>query len=410
MEQGIKISVAQLGSRMHYAVPHILNDAGLLGTFYTDICSNKFPFTLLNSKFIKSSAVKRFNTRIVRIVGDKIVHFPYFGIKYFRTKAKAPNLEAEYNVFNWAGKTFNNLVNTKKWFNYCDAIYVFNSAALEIVIKAKEHKKTVILEQCSLPTTIYFRLVQNENRQYPEWGDTTWANFQESPIFQEYFDRERQEWALADIILAPSEFVKKCLITEGVTGEKIKVVQYGVDFKQIKKVSPKAHSNKLNVLCVGYVELRKGVHHFYNVAKNYSDANFRFVGSYDKLSADILSELKNYVTLTGHVDKKSIVEHFEWADVFMLLSIGEGSATVTYEALAQGKPVITTEAAGSIVEHGKSGFIVDGNDTESIMGYLDLLKNDEKIYTQMSIAAAERSVFGNTNSYKKRLMSELSNI
>jgi hypothetical protein len=34
-------TVAQLGARMHYAVPRILHEAGILDRFYTDICAAK---------------------------------------------------------------------------------------------------------------------------------------------------------------------------------------------------------------------------------------------------------------------------------------------------------------------------------------------------------------------------------
>jgi len=33
------VLVAQLGARMHYAVPRILHEAGALDRFFTDICA-----------------------------------------------------------------------------------------------------------------------------------------------------------------------------------------------------------------------------------------------------------------------------------------------------------------------------------------------------------------------------------
>jgi hypothetical protein len=39
----LKVVVAQLGARMHYAVPRIFLAAGLLEALYTDIVADRFP-------------------------------------------------------------------------------------------------------------------------------------------------------------------------------------------------------------------------------------------------------------------------------------------------------------------------------------------------------------------------------
>jgi glycosyltransferase involved in cell wall biosynthesis len=66
---------------------------------------------------------------------------------------------------------------------------------------------------------------------------------------------------------------------------------------------------------------------------------------------------------------------FQWADVFVLPSIVEGSATVTYEALMSGVPVICTPNTGSIVEDGVNGVIIPTRSanalTEAIQRYME---------------------------------------
>ena len=57
---------------------------------------------------------------------------------------------------------------------------------------------------------------------------------------------------------------------------------------------------------------------------------------------------------------------YKWADVFVLPSICEGSAMVTYEALIHGLPIITTYNSGSIVRDGVDGFITSIRDVEAI--------------------------------------------
>ena len=57
---------------------------------------------------------------------------------------------------------------------------------------------------------------------------------------------------------------------------------------------------------------------------------------------------------------------YQQADIFVLPSIEEGSALVTYEAMACGLPVVTTPNAGSVVRDGVEGFIVSIRDPDAL--------------------------------------------
>jgi len=89
--------------------------------------------------------------------------------------------------------------------------------------------------------------------------------------------------------------------------------------------------------------------------------------------------------------------------VLLFLTIGEGSATVVYEALSLGIPVVTTRSCGSIVEDGVSGFIVDPDDYDKVVYCLELL-SDPDFYGHMSEQAILRSAFGSTHAYTDRLI------
>jgi glycosyltransferase involved in cell wall biosynthesis len=97
--------------------------------------------------------------------------------------------------------------------------------------------------------------------------------------------------------------------------------------------------------------------------------------------------------------------HYGWADVFVLPSLCEGSATVCYEALASGLPVITTPNAGSVVRDGIDGFIVPIRDAEAIAARLEMLISDPRILDQMSGNAALRAAEFTVKKYGERLLS-----
>lgn len=108
----------------------------------------------------------------------------------------------------------------------------------------------------------------------------------------------------------------------------------------------------------------------------------------------------------GLIPRSEIPELLAWADVLVLPSICEGSALVTYEALASGVPVITTPNAGSPVIDGETGYIVPIRDSLAIAEKLERLAAAPELLKDMSAAArryAEEHL--SYEAYSKRLIS-----
>ena len=61
------------------------------------------------------------------------------------------------------------------------------------------------------------------------------------------------------------------------------------------------------------------------------------------------------------------VAAYNSASVFVFPSVDEGSAKVTYEAMACGLPLIVTPNAGSLAIDGEHGFIVPTRSVEALM-------------------------------------------
>jgi glycosyltransferase involved in cell wall biosynthesis len=76
-------------------------------------------------------------------------------------------------------------------------------------------------------------------------------------------------------------------------------------------------------------------------------------------------------------------------DIMVLTSISEGLPTVLLEAMAMGKPVITSDAGGSpeIVTHGVTGFIFRSTDLDGFVAAMDSLVSDSALTGQMAAAA-----------------------
>jgi glycosyltransferase involved in cell wall biosynthesis len=99
---------------------------------------------------------------------------------------------------------------------------------------------------------------------------------------------------------------------------------------------------------------------------------------------------------------------YGWADVLVLPSICEGSATVTYEAMACGLPVVSTPNTGSLVRHGVDGFVVPIRDATALQEKIELLCDDRALRSRMATSARERSKEGSLGAYGRRLLESIS--
>jgi glycosyltransferase involved in cell wall biosynthesis len=163
----------------------------------------------------------------------------------------------------------------------------------------------------------------------------------------------------------------------------------------------------LRVLTVGAVGLRKGAPYVLEAAKRLKgQAEFRWVGGVELLPA-AAERMAECVHLSGAVPTTQVAEHFQWADVFLLPSLCEGSATVTYEALGHGLPVICTPNTGSVVRDGVEGFIVPVRDAVLIAERIERLALNMELRAQMAANAKSRAAEFTVAEYGRRLLAAL---
>ena len=104
------------------------------------------------------------------------------------------------------------------------------------------------------------------------------------------------------------------------------------------------------------------------------------------------------------IPRSEMAEQYEWADVFLLPSLCEGSATVTYEAMFQGLPVICTPQTGSTVRDGIDGFIVPARDSDAIVEKLERFAAKPDLLAAMAESACQNSTDYTLEKYGERLI------
>jgi glycosyltransferase involved in cell wall biosynthesis len=80
------------------------------------------------------------------------------------------------------------------------------------------------------------------------------------------------------------------------------------------------------------------------------------------------------------------------ADVFVFPSLFEGSAVVTYEALACGLPTVVTPAAGSVLRDSVDGYLVPEADVDALAAAMERLGRDPDLRAEQSVRARERAL------------------
>jgi glycosyltransferase involved in cell wall biosynthesis len=402
-----RYAVAQLGARMHYAVPRALASADLLERFFTDGVSPKWLAYLIQiiPRFLDVGILRRAAGRLSpKVLDGKIRAFPIFGLYYFLRRYMSRQPEDRIYSFLWAGKRFSTLVR-KCGFGKANAVYGFNSASLEIFQEANQQGLKCVLEQTIVPKSYEMRLLEAEQKKWPIWE----KHLNHTSPLQEFIQREKKEWQLADTIVCGSAFVKDALQQEGAPAKKCAVIPYGYAWEGKHKATTTGMPSceKLKLLTVGTVNLRKGAPWLLALATALKDSvHFRWVGSL-QISKEAQLEMLGHVELTGAVPRLDMNIHYEWADALILLSVCEGSATVIYEALARGIPVICTTNSGPPLKNSKWQQILPPCDTKAALKSVQCFKR-WKIDGCLPSVPEKEKLFVSYDAYVSRLTHVLS--
>lgn len=399
------VVVSQLGARMHYAVPRMLHEAGRLEWLYTDICAVKgWPRAVaaVPDRLLPSS-LRRLTGRIPNgVPREKIMCFSAVGLSANLRRTIKPTPAQDTKVALAAGRTFSRYV-VQRGFGSAGGFYGISGECLEQLQAARQQGLWTAVEQIIAPRAVVDRLIGSEAVRHPEWQAADEAD----PLAGAYAAREKAEWEASDIVICPSEFVRQGVEEVGGPVERCVVVPYGIDTRFQRPSRPRRRSGPLRVLTVGAMGLRKGSPYVLEAARRFGkNARFRMVGP-AVLPEALRQKFNGSLELVGSTPRSEMIRHYEWADVFLLPSICEGSATVTYEALSAGLPVITTPNAGSVVRDCVDGFICPPGDVDAICARLEQLARDGDMLDQMASEARTGATDHDLAAYGRRLIAAL---
>lgn len=397
---------------MHYAVPILLHRQGMLERLYTDIYADGNSLLGFSKrvwpKGVPQGPIKHiFQRSTSELPASKVTSFDLIGIRYATALRMASNKQRT-NLYLRHAKSFLTKIAEQQSIFDSTIVYGFSHVMMEILEHLQHHDVKIVLEQQTPPTSEYAYQVNQESELWPSWECNT-------PIFwdiHKWTQRENAEWSAADRILVPSSYVQEQLILRGVADHKIMCVPYGVSTHLYKgAVSNYEPTRPLRILFVGRVQLAKGVQYLIEALKYLKPNNveIRLVGGLH-IQREYLVAPNASIEVIGRVPRSEVQRHYAWADVFVLPSVCEGSATVVYEALANGLPVITTPNSGTLVEEGKTGFIVPVRDSEQIADRLSRFVDEPLLVEQMSQTALDGAEKYSWENYERNLTAAIWNL
>jgi alpha-maltose-1-phosphate synthase len=300
-------------------------------------------------------------------------------------------------VIAWRNEWFDRAVARQVARDRPDAVIGHDGSALHALRAVKNQGGLALLNQVVGHVEAGLELFREEAKLSPEFAES------EAELPREFIARHHAEIACADRILVPSEYVRDTLVARGADPGKLAILPYGVDTARFHP-APKPERGGLRMLFVGHIGQRKGIKYLLEAVRrlNLPDATLTLVG---RITCDphALAPWRDVFTHVPHVPFHEVHRLFQAADLFVYPSLHEGSAFVTYEALASGLPVITTPNAGSVVRDGVEGRIVPIRDVEALMAAIEQLHRDAALRHAMAAAAHARALEFTWAHYADRL-------
>ncbi|WP_169976460.1 glycosyltransferase family 4 protein [Tautonia rosea] len=203
-------------------------------------------------------------------------------------------------------------------------------------------------------------------------------------------ERRLRDLELADRILVPSDHIAGELRKHGTPGDRIRVIPYAADTKRFRPQDGKRYGSSCTFLFAGGISQRKGISYLLRAWQQVRRPGWRLqlLGAAPR-DLGPLAGLMEGVELLGRVPHSEVPGVMASADVFVFPSLFEGSAVVTYEALACGLPSVVTPSSGSVARDGVDGIVVPPADVESLARGMERLGTDPEL--RASCAASARS-------------------
>ena len=204
----------------------------------------------------------------------------------------------------------------------------------------------------------------------------------------------------ASAVLCVSQGVLESMAAQGIRRKLLSCVHNGIDLGEASKVHAASAPERFTFGTVGNLMPRKSVDHLIEAAarmKALGERDFRVLIVGDGAERKRLEALVASTGLGGEVEFLGFLEQplplIASLDVFAFCSQKEGFPRVVLEAMALGKPVVSSNVVGprEAVDDGKTGFLYDYGDVAKLASLLIALRRDAALRRRLGEAGRERA-------------------
>lgn len=389
-------TVAQIGSREHYAPARAFHRRHQLRTLYTDAW---LPHSAASALLRGTNAIRgiRGVKGLRGIAGRSHPDIPSSLVTAFTLRSlagsalrrKPATTPEQFLAYIRIGADFANAVrrslSRKQLDPAADAYFGYDTGCLETLSLLSDKGIVSVVDQID-PARTEEQLVFEESQRWPGWQAIP------GRIPDEYYQRLAEEWRLASRVLVNSEWSRQALIRQGVPAEKIIVVPLAYEPSNVAPPVRQNTDQPLTVLWLGSVILRKGIQYLITAARLLADANVRIVVAGPvQIAQRFVDEAPKNMEFIGRVTRDRAEAVYRGADVFVLPTLSDGFAITQLEAMAQGLPVIATPNCGRVVDDGVDGLIVPACDAPALAAAIARLDADRALLSAMSRSAIDKS-------------------
>jgi glycosyltransferase involved in cell wall biosynthesis len=248
-----------------------------------------------------------------------------------------------------------------------DCCYCFTQVALETLRWANRAGVPAILESPNGHIENYREVYR---REAGRWGNGVYLGHPS----QAMVERVKEEYTRADLIRVSSDWAMRSLTSFGVPERKVVVVPQPPTADSIcpprRRLPPEG---RFRVCFVGTLDLRKGFVYLLRAARRFGAdrVTVRLVGgTVDRLTRRLLA--RERVGLDVEVVPGDPLPALQWAELFVLPTLEDGSPFAVVEAMAAGVPLIVTDACGNapLLRPGETGWVVPAGDEAGLFDAL----------------------------------------
>ena len=270
----------------------------------------------------------------------------------------------------------------------CDILHSWNGFCYTQFLKAEKFGAKKVLERQSSHAAWQNKIMKEEKARF---------KIKEEPNRPYMLKKCVKEYELADRVLVPSQHAWDTFLEQKFPEEKLYMIPNGVDLKKFK---PQQSTLKhFRVLFIGGNWLRKGWVYAERAFAQLNLPNSELWSAGPNIRA---TKRKN-VKMLGFTPSEQL---YNKCDIFVLPTLEDEMPLVVLEAMACGKPVITTPNAGceEIIQDGKQGFIVPIRDEKALKEKMRYCFDNPKEIKRMGKNARKTAEKCPWERYKKKLI------